>query len=156
MQIYTRRKLPARFLDQVIARIHNALGGNLIAIVLFGSFAKGTAHYASDLDLLVIARALPSSRKRDALLNDVFDDLIIETGIAVMPILMTERELRYAMQVRAPLLYGIITGYRVAWGALPVFSKWEHFVRDHYRLSRKYDAWIIKDRTHPQPIPNLT
>jgi len=70
--------------------------------------------------------------------------------------LMTERELRYAMQVRAPLLYGIITGYRVAWGALPVFSKWEHFVRDHYRLSRKYDAWIIKDRKHQQPIPNLT
>jgi predicted nucleotidyltransferase len=149
------RRLPDAFLDTVIARIRGVLGDNLIAMVLFGSYAKGTAREASDLDLLIVARALPGSRERDDLLIFAFQDLAIETGIAVMPILMTEKELRYAMAVRSPLLYGLVTGYQIVWGTLPLLPQWERFVRDHYRLSKKYDAWIIKDRTNPQPKPNL-
>lgn len=147
------KRLPTDFLNQVILRIHNALGNDLVAIVLFGSYAKGTARTASDLDLLVIARALP--RERDELLLYQFDDLVMETGIAVMPILMTERDLRFAMEMRSPLLYGLVTSYRVVWGKLPLLSKWECFVRKHYRLSEKYRAWIIKDHTNLQPKPNL-
>lgn len=150
------RRLPDAFLDTVITRIRDALGGdNLVAIVLFGSYAKGTAREASDLDLLVIVRELTGSHERDDLLIFAFEDLAIETGITVMPILMTEKELRYAMETRSPLLYGVVAGYAVVWGTLPVLPKWECFVRDHYRLSQKYDAWIIKDRTNPQPKPNL-
>lgn len=149
------KRLPAKFLETVVARIRATLGDNLVAIVLFGSYAKGIAREASDLDLLVIARALPRSRERSELLLFAFDDLIMETGTSVMPILMTEKELRFAMEVRSPLLYGVATGYRVVWGALPILPKWERFVRDHYRLSKKYHAWIIKDYTNPQPKPNL-
>ncbi len=149
------KRLPTQFLDTVVARIRATLGDNLIAIVLFGSYAKATAREASDLDLLVVARALPSSRERSELLLFAFDDLVMETGTTVMPILMTEKELRFAMEVRSPLLYGVVTGYQVVWGALPILPKWEHFVRDHYRLSKKYHAWIIKDCTNPQPKPNL-
>ena len=149
------KRLPKGFLEQVTERIHNVLGDNLVAVVMYGSYARGTAREASDLDLLVIARALPPSRERDAMLIDAFDDLVMETGIAVMPILMTEGELRRDMEMRAPLLYGVVTGYCVAWGQLPLLTKWEQFVRGHYRLSKKYDAWIIKNRMQPQPKPNL-
>ncbi len=149
------KRLPADFQSQVILRIRNTLGENLVAIVLFGSYAKGTARQASDLDLLVIARALPRGRAREELLLYRFDDLVIETGITVMPVLLTEQELRFAMETRAPLLYGVVTGYRVVWGHLALLPQWERFVRDHYRLSKKYHAWIIKDYTNPQPKPNL-
>lgn len=149
------RRLPPKFLAEVTARIHRALGDNLIAVVLFGSYAKGTARRFSDLDLLVVAHTLPRNGQRDELLADAFDDLVIETGIAVMPIFVTKEELRFAMEVRSPLLYGLVTGYRMVWGKLPILLKWEQFVRKHYRLSRKYAAWIIKDRTNPQPKPNL-
>lgn len=147
--------MSAEFLNQVVLRIRNTLGDNLVAIVLFGSYAKGTARPASDLDLLVIARTLPRGRARDDLVLYAFDDLVMETGTTVMPILMTEHELRFAMETRSPLLYGIVTGYQVVWGTLPLLPRWERFVRDHYRLSKKYQAWIIKDHTNPQPKPNL-
>lgn len=143
------RRLPAKFLAQVILRIRSTLGSNLVAIVLFGSYAKGTAHQASDVDLLVIARRLPRGRARDALLQNQFDDLVIETGISVMPILMTYDELRREIRHLGPLLFGVVTGYRIVWGKLPLLLKWEQFVRTHFRLSRKYDAWIIK---HPSSL----
>lgn len=149
------RQLPVQFLDMVIARIRKTMRNNLVAIVLFGSYAKGTAREASDLDLLIIARKLPSGRERDEMLIDLFEDLVIDTGIAVMPILMTRDELQHDMELRGPLMFGLVTGYRVVWGNLPLLPKWEEFVRRHYRLSKRYDAWIIKDRTNPQPKLNL-
>jgi predicted nucleotidyltransferase len=150
------KQLPKGFLVQVAARIRQRLGGNLVAIVLFGSYAKGSAREASDLDLLVVARMLPPSRERADLLTDAFDDLVIETGIAVMPILMTERELRLGMKSLGPLMFGLVTGYQIVWGKLPLLTKWERFVKDRFRLSRKYDAWIIKDPTNLRLKPNLT
>lgn len=149
-----KRHLPTQFLAQVILRIRNTLGANLVAIVLFGSYAKGTARLASDLDLLVIARELPRGHERDALLQDQFDDLVIETGISVMPILMTPNELQHEMRQFGPLMFGLVTGYRIVWGKLPLLLRWERFVRTHFRLSRKYDAWIIKHPTSLQQKPN--
>ncbi|MBM3129001.1 MAG: nucleotidyltransferase domain-containing protein [Chloroflexi bacterium] len=147
------KRLPAKFLTQVVARIHDTLGDKLVAVVLFGSYAKETARAGSDLDLLVIARALP--RERDELLLYQFDDLVMETGIAVMPILMTPEELRRDMNVLGPLMFGLVTGYRIVWGQLPLLLKWEQFVRMHFRLSRKYDAWIIKNPSNLRLKPNL-
>jgi predicted nucleotidyltransferase len=147
--------LPGGFINTVVARIHQALGDNLVAIVLFGSYAKGTAREASDLDLLVVARTLPSSREHDDLFLFAFDDFAIETGITVMPFLMTETVLRRDMESFGPLMFGLVTGYKIVWGKLPLLLKWERFVKTKFRLSRKYDAWIIKKPSSLQPKPNL-
>ena len=48
-------------LDAVIAALRQGLGDNLMAVVLFGSRARGEATEASDWDLLVVARHLPPS-----------------------------------------------------------------------------------------------
>lgn len=45
--------------QEVVAALRQALGGRLIAVVLFGSRARGAAQAASDWDLLVIAQHLP-------------------------------------------------------------------------------------------------
>ncbi len=155
MKTKNGKRLPNEFLDSVVARIHNTLGDNLVAVVLFGSYAKGAAHAASDLDLLVIARALPGSRARSELLLYAFDDLVMETGTTVMPILMTPDELRRDMEMLGPLMFGLVTGYQIIWGKLSLLPKWERFVRRRYRLSRKFDAWIIKNPSSLQPKPNL-
>ena len=155
MKTRNGKRLPDAFLDTVIARIRNVLGENLVAIVLFGSYAKGIAREASDLDLLVVARVLPSSRERDDLLLFAFDDLVMETGTTVMPILMTERALRRDMESFGPLMFGLVTGYRIVWGKLPLLLKWERFVKANFRLSKKYDAWIIKKPSSLQLKPNL-
>lgn len=45
--------------DQVVAALRTALGDRLVAVVLFGSRARGEASAESDWDLLVIAEGLP-------------------------------------------------------------------------------------------------
>lgn len=46
-------------LDPVVTALRNGLGDRLVAVVLFGSRARGEADRDSDWDLLVIARDLP-------------------------------------------------------------------------------------------------
>ena len=46
-------------LEEVVAALKQGLGDNLVAVVLFGSRARGEADEASDWDLLVIAHHLP-------------------------------------------------------------------------------------------------
>ncbi|MGH2352682.1 MAG: nucleotidyltransferase domain-containing protein [Chloroflexota bacterium] len=48
-------------LAQAVDALRNALGERLIAVVLFGSRARGDAHEGSDWDLLVIAEGLPQA-----------------------------------------------------------------------------------------------
>ena len=52
-------KLHQDLLNQAITALREALGDSLIAVVLYGSRAKGEAHDQSDWDLLLIAENLP-------------------------------------------------------------------------------------------------
>jgi predicted nucleotidyltransferase len=47
-------------LREVVEALHQGLGNNLVAVVLFGSQARGEATEVSDWDLLVLAHGLPS------------------------------------------------------------------------------------------------
>src|SRR6266498_3145223 len=50
-----------QMLRTVVVALRQCLGDHLVAVVLFGSRARGDATKTSDWDLLVIARDLPSS-----------------------------------------------------------------------------------------------
>ncbi len=45
--------------DGVASKLREGLGEALVAVVLFGSRARGEAHEGSDWDVLIIARRLP-------------------------------------------------------------------------------------------------
>src|SRR4051794_206433 len=45
--------------EQAVSALQAALGDRLVAVVLFGSRARGDAHLDSDWDLLVLAEGLP-------------------------------------------------------------------------------------------------
>lgn len=48
-----------RIAEQAVAALRMALGDQLVAVVLFGSRARGEASAESDWDLLIIAEGLP-------------------------------------------------------------------------------------------------
>ena len=48
--------------EQAVEALRKALGDRLVAVVLFGSRARGDARPDSDWDLLVIAEGLPENR----------------------------------------------------------------------------------------------
>jgi predicted nucleotidyltransferase len=53
-------KDPEKILSQIVTALQEGLGERLIAIVLYGSRARGQARRASDWDLFVIASDLPA------------------------------------------------------------------------------------------------
>jgi uncharacterized protein len=73
-------------LDRFAATLRGELGDDVLAIRLFGSYARGTAGPDSDIDTLVIARTLDFARKKQIL--DVAGDLWIETGLLISPTVM--------------------------------------------------------------------
>ncbi len=46
-------------MNRVVSKLREGLGEDLVAVVLFGSRARGEAHESSDWDVLVIVRRLP-------------------------------------------------------------------------------------------------
>lgn len=48
--------------DQIVSAILAVYGDRLISIVLYGSVARGTMRHDSDVDLLIVADALPDGR----------------------------------------------------------------------------------------------
>ena len=45
--------------DGIVSGLREGLGDDLVAVVLFGSRARGEADESSDWDVLIIARSLP-------------------------------------------------------------------------------------------------
>ncbi len=50
----------------IVNALKKKLGDDLIAVALFGSYARGDYHERSDIDLLLIARNLPENRLKQA------------------------------------------------------------------------------------------
>ncbi len=50
--------------DFLLSRVQAFYGERLISVIVFGSVARGSQNFDSDLDLLIIADALPSGRMK--------------------------------------------------------------------------------------------
>ena len=101
-----------QMLDEFMEKCRNKFGNKLISIVLFGSYAKGTYVKYSDVDLLVVAEGLPENRiARHKILNEVKLEFIYKYHIRISPIFIEPDDL--SVEHINPLVYGILTGYRV-------------------------------------------
>ena len=62
----------SKILDEFLQKCKQKFGDNLISIILFGSYARGTATEYSDVDLLIIAKNLPKRRiERYKIIRDI-------------------------------------------------------------------------------------
>jgi predicted nucleotidyltransferase len=83
-------RLPAgveRGLDTFVTLLRERFGGRLIAVRLFGSYARGTAHEESDVDCLVLLdRVTPED---DRAITDVAGDLTWQADVVIAPLIMS-------------------------------------------------------------------
>jgi predicted nucleotidyltransferase len=103
-------------LDELAARLSRAHGADLVAVVLYGSAARGErVEQRSDYNILVIVRSLTPAALRAAA------DTSREWGEAgnPPPLLMTEAEWRSSHDIFAIEIADILERHRVLTGALP-------------------------------------
>ena len=105
-------KMLNKVLYEFLQKCKQKFVDDLISIILFGSYAKGTATEYSDVDLLVIVKNLPKRRiDRYEVLRDIVLEFIYKYGINLSPILIEPGDL--PLESINPLICGILTGYKV-------------------------------------------
>ena len=91
-------------LDTFVARVRARFGLRVVALTLFGSYARGDAHEESDVDCLVLLdRVEPDD---DRAVTDMAADLIWELGgVVISPLVMSAAEFERwkAAERRTPL-----------------------------------------------------
>ncbi len=99
-------------------------GSDLVSIVLFGSYARGTATEYSDIDLLVIVNNVSEDwRERDKVLGDIELYFLKEHHKRMFPILTTPEAVADSVRIGNPLFYGILRGYSILFDRNSFFKK---------------------------------
>lgn len=126
----------------IVAEIKKKFGSNLVSIVLFGSQARGTADEHSDIDLIVIAKDIPSDwREKGKIINE----LVMSPGLIRLPvsiILNSPEVVKASLDAVQPLLFGILKGYKVLYDPENFFETQAQIYRENMQ---KWDVREIAD-----------
>ncbi len=83
-----------RLLTDYRARLNAKFGSRLLELRLFGSYARGTAHEGSDVDVAVVLDRVESHAERVYPMQ-LAGDLTIEHGLVIVPIVLSKQELEF-------------------------------------------------------------
>lgn len=127
-----------KILEEFVERCKEKLGSNLVAIALFGSFARGTAKEFSDIDLLVVTDGLPKDwRIRDEIVLEIEGGIGFKYGTHLSILLVAPKELEEAVAAGAPLVFGIMKGYKT------LFEKDDFFKNLVLKLAENMRRWKV-------------
>lgn len=74
---------PMELAHQIAGTMRELFGSRLVDVVVFGSYARGTASDDSDLDLAVVLRDVKSSWVDGRLMDDLLWQTTLQSGITV-------------------------------------------------------------------------
>lgn len=128
------RSIICKLLDNLLS----ALGDNLVSLIVYGSVARGQMRKDSDIDLLVIANGLPTSRFERIRVFNTVEDMLMEDlerlykdgyAITLSPVIKTPEE---AQKISALYLDIVEDG-------VIIYDKENFFEKILERLSRKLE-----------------
>ncbi len=100
-------------LDKIIKDIKALFGGELVSIVLFGSYASGRQNRSSDIDMFVVADNLPAKRnERLSLILSITKKYLL-SGKTVSIVLHSRDEILNGFEFYNPLLLSISENYKL-------------------------------------------
>lgn len=79
---------------------------NVRRIVLFGSVSRGEERPGSDVDLIVVPKR--ADKKTEDAIGDITLDIIDKSGIALTPLVMSEKELKEDRQFENEIKNGVV------------------------------------------------
>jgi len=109
--------------NKIVEELKKFFGDKLASIVLFGSQARGTANEHSDIDLVVIAKGIPSDwRKQDEVIREVrWSEGLSDLPISI--ILKSPYSVKSILNTIQPLLFGILKSYKILYDLEDFFEK---------------------------------
>ena len=112
----------------------------VLAVILFGSLAKGKASEESDIDLLIITEGVEIEES----LYDRIYDLMFKYDVPIDAIFMTLDDLLMNLAMKTSFLLGVLSGYEVLFdreGIRALLSVGRRFLRD-WVYDEEAGAWI--------------
>ena len=82
--------------SQFSRELKRMLGERLVRVVLYGSYARGTYHDNSDVDIMVLVNMLEDEIRR--IKNSIYDlafEIEMNTGIDIAPIIKEKKQYEY-------------------------------------------------------------
>ena len=110
----------------------------VLAVILFGSLARGRASEESDIDLLIIVEEVGES------LHSRIYDLMFKYDVPIDAVFMTLEDLLANLAAKTSFLLGILSGYEVLFdrgGIGALLSLGRRFLRD-WVYDEEAGAWI--------------
>lgn len=142
LEITMKKIEPNLSMPEKAMRIGNELSWDdrVVAVILFGSVAKGSATSESDVDLLVVTEV---EAERD--LNDKVYELMFRYDVPVEAVFVTYDEFLSIIVSKSVFLFGLIEGYRVLYdrgGVDKILSLTEKQIRKEWFYDQEVDTWV--------------
>ncbi|MEK7395875.1 MAG: nucleotidyltransferase domain-containing protein [Candidatus Poribacteria bacterium] len=125
--------------NRIVEGIKRYFGSRLISIVLFGSQARGTATEHSDIDLVVIAKGVPSNWRKQKEINIEVRWSEELSSLPVSIILKNPTTVKSSLSVIQPLLFGILKSYKVLYDPTSFFETQAEIYR------KKMKKWRVEE-----------
>ena len=125
---------------QFAAELSNHEG--VLAVVLFGSIAKGTSTEDSDIDLLIV-----TEQDMEDQLNKPIYDLMFRYDAPVEALFLTYEELLMSLQEKNALALGILEAYQIfedKIGLEALFSFKKRQIQEEWTYDNETGTWIRK------------
>lgn len=91
-------------LNSVKKELQNIFEQNLKQLVLFGSYARGTDEYGSDIDILMVLKEIKNEAGIRKKYRNVISDICLENDIVISIVIMSEEDFEHK---KSPLILNI-------------------------------------------------
>jgi len=114
---------------------------DVVAVVLFGSVAKGSGKGESDIDLLVIT-------EKEVDLSDTLFRLMVQFDVQIETVTVTFREFLNAARIKPPLFFGLLEGYKVLFdrgGINSILRSVESEITEEWFYDGELEVWVRRE-----------
>lgn len=137
-------------LEEFISVSKKKFKENLVSIILFGSYARGTATKYSDIDLLVVVKKLTENfRKREKMKQEIGEIFFEKFDVIVQSLFMTKEEIKDNLNSYSPLFVTFPLGFKVIYDNnffMPTFRDFlSRLKEDSFVYYEGRKKWEIKN-----------
>lgn len=139
-------------LSAMVQELHEEFGERLVAVAVYGSYARGTATPHSDIDLLVVIRNLPRDWKTIHYLEDEWSRKGRQFGKRFQVILASPEDVEDSVEGAAPLMLEIYNSHQIVFDREGFFAncirRMEQLMKERGIRMKKPGVWEVPERAN--------